>query len=119
MADSDVCAVVCAASAGVHAALIVPHAHESTRLAAVFALATAALVLAAVALALGPATAASGAAAALLAAVAGAYVLSRTAGIPGLTQHQEPFDPVGVVISCLEVAAAVVAVRHPNPRRHR
>ena len=112
------CAVVCAASAGVHAALILPHAHESTRLAVAFALATVALVVAAVALALGPIPAVSGSVATLLLAVAVAYLLSRTTGIPGLTEHQEPFDPVGVVISCLELAAAVVAARQTNPRRH-
>jgi hypothetical protein len=118
VADSDACAAVCAASAGVHAALILPHAHESTRLAVAFSLATVALVLASVALAHGPTPAVAGMAAVLLLGVAAAYLLSRTAGIPGLTEHPEPLDPVGVVTSCLELAAAVVAVRRPNPRRH-
>lgn len=118
VAESDVCAVVCAASAGVHAALIVPHAHESTRLAVAFSLATIALVLVSVALALGPTPAVMGGAAVLLLAVAVAYLLSRTTGIPRLTQHPEPFDPLGVFISSLEVAAAAVAVRQPNQRRH-
>ncbi len=118
VADSDLCAVVCAASAGVHAALIPPHAHESTRLAVAFSLATVALVAAAVALSREPSPAVSAAVGVLLLAVAAAYFLSRTTGIPGLTQHQEPFDPVGVVISLLELAAAFVAVRQPNPRRH-
>jgi hypothetical protein len=119
VADSDICAVVCAASAGVHGALIAPHGHESTRLAFAFLLATVALVAAAVALGLDPTPAVSGAAASLLLAIAAAYLLSRTTVVPGLTQHKEPFDTVGVVTSCLELAAAVVAVRQPNPRRHR
>jgi flavin reductase (DIM6/NTAB) family NADH-FMN oxidoreductase RutF len=107
--------IVCAVSAGVHAALIPPHAHESTRLAVAFSLATVMLVLAAVALTLRPAPAVARATAALLLGMAAAYVLSRTTGIPGLIEHQEPVDLVGVVISCLELVGAVVAVRQTNP----
>lgn len=119
VADSDVCALGCAVSAGVHGALVQPHAEESTRLAVAFLLGAVALGMAAVAMALDPTPAVSGAVAILLLAVAAAYLLSRTTGISGLTQHQEPFDVLGVVISSLELVAAVVAVRHANPRRHR
>jgi hypothetical protein len=79
---SALCAVVRAASAGVHGPLV------------------------------------SAAVACLLIAVALAYLLSRTTGIPGLTEHQEPFDTFGAVVSLLEVAAAVMAVRRSNPRRY-
>ena len=115
---TDLCAVVCAGSAGVHAALVAPHAHESTRLAVAFALAGVALGLAAVALAVAPRAGVVGAAAALLLSVALAYLLSRTTGIPGLTVHQEPFDALGVATSLGEAAAAVTAWRHLTARRH-
>jgi hypothetical protein len=111
-------AVVCAASAGVHGALVVPHASESPLLALAFVSATLALGGVAIGLALTPGPTISGAAAALLFAVAGAYFLSRTSGIPGLAAQPEPFDTLGTVVSLLEVAAAVVAVRQPNSRRH-
>ena len=45
-------AVVCAASAGVHAALVLPHSHESASLAVAFAVSAVALAMAGVALAL-------------------------------------------------------------------
>lgn len=116
---ADVCALVCAASAGVHGALVVPHAAESTRLALAFAVATAALTAAALAQALVPCREVAAGAAVLLLGVAAAYLLSRTTGIPGLTEHIEPFDALGTVVSLLEAAAAVVAVRQANPRRSR
>jgi hypothetical protein len=85
-----------------------------------FAVATLAMVVSAVALAWSPETVLlSAAGAALLLAVATAYVLSRTTGIPGLTEHTEPFDALGTVVSLLEVAAAVTAVRQVNRRRTR
>lgn len=111
-------AVVCAASAGVHGALVVPHARESTLMALAFAFATVALAGAALSLALIPGPAISAAAAALLFAVAGAYLLSRTSGIPGLVAHPEPFDTLGTTVSLLEAAAAIVAVRQTTARRH-
>lgn len=93
---AELCALVCAAPAGVHRALLVSHADESTRMAVAFA-----------------------AAAVPLLAVATAHLLSRTSGIPGLAEHPEPFGTLGVAVSVLEVAAAIVAMRQPNPRRHR
>jgi hypothetical protein len=114
-AASTVCAVVCVASAGVHGVLVVPHAHESIRLAVAFAVCTVAFVAASVALTVSPGPLASGAAAALLVAVAAAYVASRTSGIPGLVDDPEELDPVGVVISCLEVVGAVAGTRRAAP----
>ncbi|HEX6150291.1 hypothetical protein [Nocardioides sp.] len=115
--EPDLCALACAASAGVHGALVLPHAGESTRMGIAFAVATVALAVAAVGLALFPDRVLSAAVAALLFVVATAYLLSRTTGIPGLTEHVEPFDTLGTAVSLLEVAAAVVAVRQPNRRR--
>jgi hypothetical protein len=84
-----------------------------------FALATVALAMSALGQALIPSPLGSVAVTALLLTVAIAYLLSRTSGIPGLTEHREPFDTLGVAVSGLELVAAVVAVRRPNPRRHR
>jgi hypothetical protein len=117
--EADLCALVCAASAGVHGALVAPHAAESNRMAAAFALATVALAVAALEMALAPRPEVSAVVAALLLLVAVAYVLSRTSGIPGLTEHPESFDTLGAGTSVLEVAAAMVAVRHLNRRRSR
>jgi hypothetical protein len=116
---AHLCAMACAVSAGVHGALVVPHAGESTRMAVAFVVGTVALALAALGLALMPTPAVSAATAALLLGVAMAYLLSRTGGIPGLTEHPEPFDTLGVALSVLEVATAGVAVPQPNPRRTR
>jgi hypothetical protein len=114
----DLCALVCAASAGVHGALVVPHAHESVRLAVAFAAAAVALAIAAVGLVTVPART-TDPAVALLLTVALAYLLSRTSGLPVLAERPEPLDPVGAALTFLEAAAAAVALRSPNPRRHR
>jgi hypothetical protein len=117
VAEGDVCALVCAASAGVHGALVIPHADESTPMAVAFAAAAVALAIAALAEALVATPVVSALVAALLLTVAGAYLLSRTSGIPGLATHPEPFDSLGTGISVLEVAAAVIALRTTHPRR--
>jgi hypothetical protein len=116
---AELCALVCAASAGVHGALVVPHARASTPMAVAFAVASVALAIAAVGQTVAPRPAVSATTAALLLTVAAAYLLSRTSGLPGLSAHPEPFDTLGAVTSLLEVAAAVVAWRQTNPRRHR
>ena len=87
-------------------------------MAAAFALTTVALAIAALGQALVPSPVVSATVAALLLAVATAYLLSRTSRVPGLTEHPEPFDTLGVAVSLLEVAAASVVVRQLNPRRH-
>lgn len=114
---TDAYAVVCAGSAGVHAALVVPHARESTATAVAFALTALALASVAVVHVLSPTPAATLAGSGLLLAVATAYLLSRTTGLPVLTHHTEPFDPLGAVVSLLEATAALVAVRQLL-RRH-
>ena len=104
-------------SAGVHAALVGPHAAESTVLAFAFAVAAASLAAAAGMQVVSPSPGSARAGAALLSTVAAAYLLSRSVGIPGLIDHPEPFDVLGSVTTCLEVAAALALVRH-LPRRH-
>lgn len=117
VARCDLVALVCAGSAGVHGALVVPHVEESGAMAVAFGLSTVLLAVAAVGMALDPTRPVAYAVAALLAGVAAAYLLARTTGLPGLTDHPEPFDAVGTVVSVLEVAGAVLVVLHLNPRR--
>jgi len=107
---------VCAASAGVHAALVVPHSHESASLAVAFAVSAVALAMAAVALAVDAGPTVTTVVALLLVGVAAAYALSRTTGIPGLTVHPEPLDAFGTVVSCLELTVAWVLVWLPTRR---
>jgi hypothetical protein len=109
-------ASVCAASAGVHVALVVPHSHESATLAVAFAVSAVALAVAAVALALDAGPTVTTVVALLLVVVAAAYAFSRTTGIPGLTVHPEPLDAFGTVVSCLELTAAWALVRLPTRR---
>jgi hypothetical protein len=115
----DLAALVCAVSAGVHGALVAPHFGESTAMGAAFAVSTVALALAALGEALEAGPAVSVAVAVLLVGTAVAYLLSRTTGIPGLTEHPETFDTLGTAVSVLEVAGAALAVVHLNPRRNR
>lgn len=115
----DFAAVVCASSAGVHAALVRPHLHESAALGAAFAVAAVALAVASIAVAVLDPGPAAVAAVVLLVGTAAAYLVSRTTGIPGLTVHPEPFDFLGTAVSCLELAAAAVIGRPHIPRRSR
>ena len=116
---ADLGALVCALSAGVHGALVVPHADVSARIAVGFALTTVAVAIGAVALVVRPGPKTTAAVAALLFLLAGAYLLSRTSGIPGLVDHREPFDPLGSAVSLLEVAAATSLWGPLNSRRNR
>ena len=109
---------MCAASAGVHAALVLPHSHESASLAVAFAVSAVALAVAAVALVLDAGPTVTTVVALVLVGVAAAYALSRTTGIAGLTVHPEPLDAFGTVVSCVELMAAWVLVR-PLTRRSR
>lgn len=103
---------VCAASAGVHAALVQPHLAEGgPPLGSAFAAAAAALALAALAVrqprhdSWAPA-----AASAVLCAIAVSYLLSRSTGIPLLIADPERFDPLGAVTTIAELTGAVSGV---------
>jgi hypothetical protein len=99
-------AVVCAGSAGVHAALVPEHLHESLLLGCAFALD--ALLLALVAGVLGDPRVAGRAAlpaAGVLALTATAYVLSRTTGLPVLIPEAEPVDGLGMLTTLGELVA--------------
>jgi hypothetical protein len=104
----DAVAVVCAASAGVHAALVPEHLRDGTLIGAAFALSALLLATAALRVRTCPTTASW--AAVVLLAVGGSYLLSRTIGIPLLIPDPEPVDPVGTLTSLAEVAAAVAVI---------
>lgn len=102
-------AAVCAASAGVHAALVPEHVHEGgIRLGGAFAVS--AVLLAAASLVVRRPRRdpwALRAAVAVLLGVALAYLLSRTTGIPLLITTPEDTDPLGAVTSAAEVVGAL------------
>jgi hypothetical protein len=103
---------VCAASAGVHAGIVPEHLAEAgPRLATVFA-GTAALLLLAAAWTSRPRydAWAPAAAAVLLSAIAVAYLLSRTAGLPGLIADPESVDPIGLATSVGELLGAFAGI---------
>ncbi|HEX5532192.1 MAG TPA: hypothetical protein VFX33_00455 [Actinomycetales bacterium] len=103
-------AVACAVSAGVHAALVVPHLHESALLATAFAGSVLALLAAALLLAGTPADARIRAGAGvLLLGMCGAYVASRTTGLPVLAPEPEALDPVGVATQAVQLTGAAFA----------
>jgi len=99
---------VCAGSAGVHAALIQPHFHESGLLGSAFTAVTIALAFAALIVrqprhdswAIMAVTAA-------LCVIAVSYMLSRSTGIPLLIVQPEHVDPLGTVTTAAELAGAV------------
>ena len=104
--------IVCAASAGVHAALVRPHVDEAgLPLGAAFAAASVALAVAALAVRLprhdawAPVTAGV-----VLCVIAASYLLSRIAGLPLLITDREELDPLGVLITGAELVGALAAV---------
>jgi hypothetical protein len=111
----DAIALVCAASAGVHAALVPAHLREGAPIGAAFALSV--LLLAAAALRVRTTPRAAYSVAAVLLGVAGCYFLSRTTGIPLLIPDPEPVDIVGTLTSLAEVAAAVAVLGLPRIRK--
>jgi hypothetical protein len=103
MRPATVVIVVCAASAGAHAALVPTHLEHEPRLGIAFVAATALLLAAAVALAYRPDDATVGTATAfLLAALIGAYAVNVTTGLPWLSDGPEPVDLVGLATKSVE-----------------
>ena len=102
--------LVCAASAGVHAALVSDHLRESRALGLAFALCAGFLALGALVLrqslhdSWAPRTAGI-----LLGLTDLAYAMSRTTGIPWLIHHPEQLDALGLATSAAEVIAALSA----------
>ena len=107
--------LVCAASAGVHAALVPDHLREGgPRLGGAFVLSAVLTALAAVVLRRPLQARAAGAAflaaALVLLGTAAAYVLSRTSGLPFLIPDPEGLDPIGAVTSAAEVLGGLASL---------
>jgi hypothetical protein len=103
--------LVCAASAGVHAALAPEHWRESVASGAAFAVAAIALAACGVMLDRRPGSRlAVRAAAALLAGLIGAYLVTRLTALPPLAEHAEPVDGVGLVTKLVEVVGLISAL---------
>ena len=107
-----VTALVCAASAGLHLALVPAHYHEAgLLLAAAFAVSAVLLGVSALLLRRAPGRGWTDLLPPLaLAGVAACYVLSRTTGIPLLIPAPEENDLLGSVTTIAEVTAAAAAV---------
>jgi hypothetical protein len=102
-------AVVCAASAGVHAALVPEHyAEGGVVLGGAFALDALLLGTCAVVASRGRSWALP---VVVLLGTALAYLLSRTTGVPGLIGDPEEPDALGLVTTVAEVVAAAVAAQ--------
>jgi hypothetical protein len=111
--------LVCAASAGVHAALVPDHLREGgPRLGGAFVLSAVLTALAAVALRRPQQTPRQARAAkatclatgVMLLGTAAAYVLSRTSGLPFLIPDPEELDPIGAVTSAAEVLGGLASL---------
>jgi len=103
---------VCAASAGIHAALVQPHVEGAGPLVGAAAFAAASLALAVAALAVRQPRHdawAPIAAAVVLALIAVGYLLSRTTGRPLLITDREELDPLGVFTTGAELIGALGA----------
>lgn len=102
----------CAASLGVHVGIIPAHIDEGAT-AEVAAFAATSATLAVLALLVSDARFdpwAPAAAALFLGAVAAAYLLSRTVGLPWLVDDPEPFDLTGLVTVAAELLSAAAGI---------
>jgi hypothetical protein len=115
-----VAASICAASAGVHAALVPEHYREKPALGAAFAVSAVALAWAALLLRRPAGSRLTRIAPpAVLLGVAACYLLSRGTGLPLLIPEPEELDALGLVTTLAELLAAAVAVRLTHDRKER
>jgi hypothetical protein len=119
--ERDVVVVACAASAGIHGALVPSHLAESTGAGLGFVAATALLAGIAIGLTLGAGTAALLGAAAVLAGLLASYGLAATTGVPVLHPEPEPIDALALATKAVEglglvVAAHLLAASNRRPK---
>jgi hypothetical protein len=108
--------VVTAVAAGVHAGIAPEHLREWPPLGGAFVAAAVALAAASVALSLVPAARGTAVAVgALLAAVAGAYVLTRLTAVPLLDPEREQLDALGAATTAAEAVGVLLALRLARP----
>jgi hypothetical protein len=112
--------LACAASAGAHAGLAPSHLQSEPRMGVAFVVAVLLLGATGCMAVLRPADPRITSVAALLfAGLIGAYITSRTTGIPLLQSDSEPVDAVGVATNLVEVLGFASAVLLMQPgRRH-
>ena len=127
-AEHDILIVVCAISAGIHAALTPEHFAEGKGAGLGFLSATVLLAALAVALTRRPSRATLSASAAVLIGLLASYVLATTTGLPLLHPDVEPVDSLAFATKAVEVVGLVVATRllwrgrpavagtHPQPK---
>jgi hypothetical protein len=111
----------CAASAGAHAGLVPAHLSSEPRLGVAFMVAVGLLTATAVALGARPRDRRTNVGAALLmAGLIGAYIASRTTGIPLLQPEPEAVDAAGIATGLVEaigVAFALWKIQADGPLR--
>ena len=106
----DLIVLACAASAGIHAALVPDHFAESTGAGVGFVAATAALAAVAVAVTLRPASGLPLAGAAtVLAGLLAAYALAITSGVPLVHPDREAVDALAVATKAIEAVGLIAA----------
>jgi hypothetical protein len=104
--------LVCAASAGAHAALVPRHLGHEPRLGIAFVAATAALVALAAGLTWRPNDATVGQATTLLlTGLLGAYALNVTTGVPWLSDGPETVDLVGLATKAVEAIGLFFSIQ--------
>jgi hypothetical protein len=103
--------LVCAASAGIHAALAPEHFGEGLAAGAGFALSAAALAVIAVVLSARPTSVLGTASAALvLAGLLASYAMAVTTGVPAVHPEVEPVSGLALATKAIEVVGLVAAV---------
>ena len=117
--ERDALIVVCAVSAGIHAALTPDHLSEGTGAGLGFLVAAVILAALAVVLTLRPQDAAAPATAgAVLTGLIVTYALAITTGLPVLHPEPEPLDRLAVATKAVEAVGLLAAahlVRRPRP----
>ena len=108
--ERNVLIVVCAISAGIHAALTPEHFAEGRGAGLGFLSATVLLAALALALTRRPSLTALGSSAVVLIGLLVSYVLATTTGLPPLHPDVEPVDSLALATKAIEVVGLLAAV---------